>query len=211
MARALTRREINLVAGLALAAGAWMWTSWGDEEPQAAAAAKQPGGGKPLAMGRVPVVHMDQLDKTVVAYDSRGRDLFKYSTRPPSWAEVRRMKAEAEAARKAQLAAEEAARLLAEQKAREDAERAAYLAKNPPKPPPPQPPPVNFRYIGFVGPPKDRVAAFDFNNETFVAKAGDIVRKDYRIDEIRYESVLISFVNPQFKGQTRELPLSRGK
>jgi hypothetical protein len=82
---------------------------------------------------------------------------------------------------------------------------------HPPPPPVPQPPPVTFRYIGFVGPPKDRVAAFDLNNETFVAKAGEVVRKDYRVDEIRYESVLISFVNPQFKGQTRELPLSRGK
>jgi len=211
MARALTRRETLLISGLGLAAAVWMWHSWGTEDPPAVAAAKQAASGKALVIGKAPVVHMEQLEKAVVKYDARGRDLFKYATRPPSWGEVNRMKAEAAAAAKAQREAEERARILAEQRAKEDAERAAYLAAHPPPPPKPQPPAINFRYIGFVGPPKDRVAAFDFNNETFVAKVGEVVRKDYRIDEIRYESVLVSFVNPQFRGQTRELPLTRGK
>jgi len=37
------------------------------------------------------------------------------------------------------------------------------------------------------------------------------VKKEFRVDEIKYESVVISYVNPTFKGQVRELPLMRGK
>ena len=211
MARALTKRERNLLALLALGAGIWMWYSWGGDDAPTVAAKKAESAKNALVMGKVPLVHMEQLDKTEAKYDAHGRDLFKYATRPPSWAEVKRMKAELAAAQKAQREQEEAARKAAEEAAKRAEEARLYALAHPVPPPKPQPPPVNFRYIGFVGPPKDRVAAFDLNNETFVAKAGEVVRKDYRIDEIRYESVLISFVNPEFKGQTRELPLSRGK
>ncbi|HEX4823133.1 MAG TPA: hypothetical protein VFV19_02355 [Candidatus Polarisedimenticolaceae bacterium] len=212
MARALSKRERNLLAALALGAGIWMWYSWGSGDAPAVAAKKEAEKAKSaLVMGKVPLVHMELLDKAETNYDSHGRDLFKYSTRPPSVAEVRRMKAELAAAQKAAALAAEAQRKAAEEAAQRAAAAAIEAKLHPPPPPKPQPPPVTFRYIGFVGPPKDRVAAFDLNNETFVAKAGEVVRKDYRIDEIRYESVLISFVNPEFKGQTRELPLSRGK
>jgi hypothetical protein len=37
------------------------------------------------------------------------------------------------------------------------------------------------------------------------------VQREFRVDEIKYESVVISYVNPKFKGQVRELPLLRGK
>jgi hypothetical protein len=83
-----------------------------------------------------------------------------------------------------------------------------------PRTPPPQPPPpptISFRFLGFVGPPTGRIAAFEENDTTFVATTGEIVKKEFRIDEIKYESVVISYVNPQFKGQVRELPLMRGK
>jgi hypothetical protein len=212
MARSLTRREVLLVTGLSAAAGIWLWHAWGTTEPPAGVTAKKADAGRrDIAFGRVPIVHMEQLERATVTYDASGRDLFKYAARPPSWAEVKRLKAEAAAAAKAQREAEERARLLAEQRAKEEAERQAYLAAHPPPPPKPVPPPIMFQFIGFVGPPDGRIAAFEQNNETFLGKVGDIVKKDYRVDEIRYESVLISFVNPQFKGETREIPLSRGK
>jgi hypothetical protein len=212
MARALSRREILLVTGLGAAAAVWLWYSWSPSEPPAAVAAKKAEAARrDLVFGRVPIVHMEQLDRAVVKYDASGRDLFKFATRPPSWAEVKRLKAEAAAAAKAQREAEERARLLAEQKAKEDAERQAYLAAHPPPPPKPVPPPVMFQFIGFVGPPDGRIAAFELNNELILAKTGDVVKKDFRLEEIRYESVLISFVDARFKGETRELPLSRGK
>jgi hypothetical protein len=210
MARALTRREQLWIAGLGAAAALWLWHSWGTPGPPAAEAKRVEASRKEVSFGRVPVVHMDQLEKAVVKYDASGRDLFKYATRPPSWAEVKRMRAEAAAAAKAQREAEERARIAAELKAKQDAERMAYLAAHPPPPPKPQPPPIMFQFIGFVGPPDGRIAALTQNNETILARAGEVVLKDYRVDEIRYESVLISFVNPIFKGETRELPLSRG-
>jgi hypothetical protein len=212
MARPLSRREVYLVSGLGVAAAIWLWYGWGTSEPPAAVAAKKAEAARrEMVFGRVPLVHMEQLDRAVVKYDATGRDLFKYATRPPSWAEVKRLKAEAAAAAKAQREAEERARLLAEQKAKEDAERQEYLRLHPPPPPKPVPPPVMFQFMGFVGPPDGRIAAFEQNNEIFLAKAGEVVKKDFRLEEIRYESVLISFVDPRFKGETRELPLSRGK
>jgi hypothetical protein len=212
MARGPSRRETLLIAGLGVAVAVWLWRSWGTDTPQAQATAeKRASAKKELAMGTAPVVHMDLLDKAVVKYDQSGRDIFKYGIRPPSWAQVKQMRAAAAAAAKAQKEADERARLAALQAAKEAAERAAYLALHPPPPVPPQPPAISFKFLGFVGPPNGRIAAFEENDTTFVAKAGEIVKKDFRIDEIKYESVVISYVNPTFKGQVRELPLMRGK
>lgn len=212
MATDVSRRQTLLLLGLGLAVAIWLWRSWSGETPQTqAAAARSASGKKDLVLAKVPVVHMDLLDKAVVKYDPGGRDLFKYSTRPPSWGQVKQMRAAAAAAAKAQKIAEEQARLAALERQKQDEERRAYLVAHPVPPPPPQPPAITFKFLGFVGPPADRIAAFEENDQTFVAKTGEVVKKEFRIDEIKYESVIISFVNPQFKGQIREMPLMRGK
>lgn len=212
MARRPSRREGFLIAGLGVALAVWLWRAWGTDAPQAQATAERRADAKrELALGTAPIVHMDLLDRAVVKYDHGGRDLFKYSVRPPSWAQVKQMRAAAAAAAKAQREAEERARLAALQRQKEDAERQAYLAAHPAPPPPPQPPTIAFKFLGFVGPPSGRIAAFEENETTFVAKTGEIVKREFRIDEIKYESVVISYVNPTFKGQVRELPLMRGK
>jgi len=212
MARGPSRREGFLIAGLSAALAVWLWRAWDTEAPAAAAAAaKRADAKKELALGAAPLVHMELLDRAVVKYDQAGRDLFKYSVRPPSWAQVKQMRAAAAAAAKAQREAEEQARLVALQRQKEEAERQVYLAAHPLPPPPPQPPAITFKFLGFVGPPNGRIAAFEENEATFVAKTGEIVKKEFRIDEIKYESVVISYVNPTFKGQVRELPLMRGK
>ena len=212
MARGPSRREGFLIAGLSVALALWLWRAWGTEAPAAAAAAaKRADAKKEFALGTAPLVHMELLDRAVVKYDQAGRDLFKYSVRPPSWAQVKQMRAAAAAAAKAQREAEEQARLGALQRQKEEAERQVYLAAHPVPPPPPQPPAITFKFLGFVGPPNGRIAAFEENEATFVAKTGEIVKKEFRVDEIKYESVVISYVNPTFKGQVRELPLMRGK
>ena len=213
MARSLTRREGLLVAGVALAAAFWLWRSWGttDAPVEAAAAARRAEGKRELTAGKVPVVHMELLDKAVVHYDPAGRDLFKYSLRPPSMAQVKQMKEAAAAAAKAQKEAEERARIAEAQRQKEEEERRVYLVAHPAPPPPPQPPTITFKFLGFVGPPTARIAALEENETTFVARVGEIVKKDFRIDEVKYESVVISFVDPRFKGQVRELPLVSGK
>lgn len=212
MARGPSRREALLIAGLGIALAVWLWRAWGNQPPTAIATAeKRASAKKEVALGVAPVVHMELLDKAVVKYDQSGRDIFKYSVRPPSWAQVKQMRAAAAAAAKAQKEADERARIAALQAQKEAAERAVYVAAHPPPPLPPQPPAISFKFLGFVGPPNGRIAAFEENDQTFVAKAGEIVKKDFRIDEIKYESVVISYVNPTFKGQVRELPLMRGK
>ena len=213
MARKPSRREVLLVGFLGLALAVWLWRAWGTEAPAASAESggKRADAKKDVVLGIAPVVHMELLDKAVVKYDQNGRDLFKYSVRPPSWAQVKQMRAAAAAAAKAQREAEERARLEAIERAKQEAERQAYLAAHPVPPPPPQPPAIAFKFLGFVGPPNGRIAAFEENEQTFVAKTGEIVKKEFRIDEIKYESVVISYVNPTFKGQVRELPLMRGK
>jgi hypothetical protein len=212
MARALSRRELLLAAGVSIAAVVWLWHAWGTEAPhETAAAAKRAEAKRELAMGKTPLVHLDLLDKSVVKYDPAGRDLFKYSVRPPSWKQVKEMRAAAAAAAKAQKEAEERARIAELERQRLEAARQAELALHPLPPPPPQPPAITFKFLGFVGPPTARIAAFEENETTFVAKAGEVVKKEFRIDEIKYESVVISYVNPRFKGQVRELPLMSGK
>ena len=208
MARTPSRRELLLVAGLGAVVLVWLLVSDSEEAPQAVAARKAQ---ERVAFTKAPVVHMDLLDNAVVAYDANGRDVFKYAPRPPSWAQVREMRRQQELARQAALAAAEAARIVAERQAEEDRKRAEILAKNPPKPPPPVPPPITFAFLGYVGPAHDRIAAFEENSQTFVAKTGDIVKSNFKIQEIRYESVIIAYVDPRFKGQSRELALSRGR
>jgi len=212
MARSLTRREGLLVAGAGLAAAIWLWHAWSADAPAAAVASgKRTESKRELAIGKTPVVHMELLDKSVVKYDQDGRDLFKYSVRPPSWKQVKEMRAAAAAAAKAQKEAEEHARIAELERQRLAVLAAEEARLHPPPPPPPQPPAISFKFLGFVGPPTARIAAFEENDTTFVAKAGEVVKKEFRIDEIKYESVVISYVNPRFKGQVRELPLMSGK
>jgi hypothetical protein len=213
MARKLSGRETAFIAGLAILAAAWMWHSWTAEAPEAGGIVKKSEAKGAVALAEAPVVHLDQLDRALVKYDDTGRDLFRYQPRPPSWAEVRRLKAEAEKARQAQIAAEQAVAIRAADQAKRDAEQAAYLAAHPlpPVPPPaPTPPTVTFQFIGYVGPANDRVAAFLQNQDTIVAKTGEVIAKDFKIQEIRYESVILAFTDPRFQGQSRELPLYRG-
>jgi hypothetical protein len=198
-------------SGFGPAAAVWLWRYWDTSDPPATATEKSAQAKKELALGKAPLVHMELLDKDVVKYEQGGRDLFKYSVRPPSWAQVKQMRAAAAAAEKAQREATSRAQLEALQREKAEAERVAYLAAHPAPPQPPPPPTISFRFLGFVGPPTGRIAAFEENDTTFVATTGEIVKKEFRIDEIKYESVVISYVNPQFKGQVRELPLMRGK
>ena len=115
MAAPASRRQTLLLLVLGLAVAVWLW---GTLEGRRAGVQGRSGAirlreARSLAMGAVPVVHMDQLDRAVATYDPSGRDLFKYSTRPPSWNQVKQMRAAAAAAAKAQREAEERARLLA--------------------------------------------------------------------------------------------------
>jgi hypothetical protein len=166
------------------------------------------GGGRLAA--RAPIVPLELLTPAAEEYGHGGRDLFKYSARPPSPAEVEAQRQAELAAQRAREAAErdrqERARVAAEQQA-----RAAELAANAPPPPPPEPTPpgIPFRYIGYLGPPADRIAVLQDGEELLLARRGEPLRGSFKVVEIRYESVVMGYTDPRFEDRTREIPMGR--
>lgn len=210
MARALSGREKRLLGTLAVATTLFVWWQMSEDRPVA-----RPGAGTGQAdaveLEEPPRVRMDLLARQAEAYDGRGRDLFKYAPRPPSPAELRRLRAEAERQRRAEEEARKRAEEAARRQAEEDARRAIELAKNPPPPPKPQPPSITFRYIGNFGPKGQRVVAFDDGKGVFVARVGEVVREQFRVVDVKHNAVVMGYTRPEFQSQVKELPLSGGR
>lgn len=207
MARALSPREVRLavVLGVVLLALVWMRS---DVDLDRVGGAPPP---DPRRAGEqemdAPVVRMDLLN--AAAQDAQGpeRDLFKYTQRPPSAEEIAAARRQARLEEEARRQAEEQARLAREAQARAAAERAA----NPPPPPPPQPPPIPFKYLGYLGPKDKRYAAFEDGQEIVVAQVGDVLRNQFKIVDIQYDSVVIGYTRPEFAGRTQTLNMTRRK
>jgi len=160
-----------------------------------------------LLADTAPVVPMDLLASAVADYDRNGRDLFKYSKRPPTAEELEAERLRREAALRAQQEAAE--------KRRQAAAAQAEAAANRPPPPPPgpqekQPPRIPFQYIGYLGPKNDRIAVFQEGEELLLAKRGEPLQDLFTVVDIRYESVVMGFTDPEFESRTRELPM-KGK
>jgi hypothetical protein len=210
MARSFSGREKNLLAALAVAAvlfAAWRLTRDAPESERPAASETN----FAAVSEESPRVHMDLLAREAALYDGRGRDLFKYAPRPPSPAELRRLRAEAERQRKMEEEARRRAEEEARRRAEEEAQRQAQLALNPPPPPKPQPPPITFKYIGNFGPKESRVVAFEDGKGVFVARVGEVVREQFRVVEIKHNAVVMGYTREDFRSQVKELPLSGGR
>ena len=120
------------------------------------------------------------------------RNLFSFEEDPAVVAERKRVADEAAAK------ANEAAR---------KAEEARRKWQGPPRPPPPpQPPAIPFQFIGYMGPPENRIGVFTGPN-TFLAKNGDVVQTRFKIVSIGYESAEIGFTG---FAQTQRIPLTAG-
>lgn len=210
MARPLNSREKRLLAVLAVAGLAFVWWKLSGDTQQATGSTSEQAHLGALK-DEPPQVHMDLLAREAALYDGKGRDLFKYAPRPPSPAELRRLRAEADAARRAEeerrRAAEEAARKAAEEAVKQQ----AYLAANPPPPPKPQPPVISFKYIGNFGPKESRIVAFEDGKGVFVARVGEVVREQFRVVEIKHNAVVMGYTREEFRSQVKELPLSGGR
>lgn len=209
MARALSSREKRLLAILGLLAIPVLWTLLRDDASERRPEGRRGREDDKVALVDPPRVRLDVLERRADAIDENDRDLFKYSQRPPSARELARLRAEAEAQRRAEeaarLAAEEAARRAAEENAR----RAAELAANPPPPPPPQPPSMAFKYIGYLGPKNARIAVFEEAGDLMLAKIGETVREQFKVVDIKYDSVVMGYKKKEFEGMTKELPMAR--
>jgi hypothetical protein len=200
----VSTREIVLVVIL-LAAGIWyVWylTGRGLDGGAKDAAAGALGA---FEAGDAPRVRIDLLAGLAEPYDQNGRDLFKYSKRPPTAAELEA----------------ERLRLEAERRAREEALRKQREARNqrqqqskprpvtPPKPAGPRPPRISFKYIGYLGPKDDRIAVFEQSGELMLARVGETVQDQFRVKDIDYETVVVGYTDPKFEKLSQTLNQSR--
>lgn len=154
------------------------------------------------------------------SYDPNGRNIFQYGTIPPPPPPVLTA-AEKAAIKKAQEdAAKERERQMELMRKQEEENanarkaeevRQAEIAKNPPPPPPPpkpQPPAITYKFIGYFGPPKAKVAVlYDGTDQIFV-RQGEELPKGIKVLEIGYESIKFGFTDPQFRDESRTLPMS---
>jgi hypothetical protein len=203
--RKVTRRETVLLGGLAAAGLAYLWFATQQGAGMGGGAGRGPAGTSGAPTSDAPVVRLDLLAREAEPYDPSGRDLFKYTDRPPTSEEIARLRAEAAAAKRAQENAEKLAREQAERDRIAAEERARYLAANPPPPPKPQPPPITFRYIGLLGPKEKHLAVFEEGKDIFVAGKGDVVKGQFKVLDFKYESVVLGYTRAEFVNERQEL------
>ena len=70
---------------------------------------------------------------------------------------------------------------------------------------------MDLRYLGYLGPKDDRIAVFEDGTELLVARRGEIVKQQFRVLEVKWETVVMGYVKPEFKGQTREIAMLRAR
>ena len=184
-----------------------------------------PVGAGPSPGGPVPRVNLDvakifpvdwaSMSARRPSYDPNGRNIFTYGaipvpTPPPltpqekEAIEKARQAAEAERLRQEQLAQQAQAAAAAQAQA-----AAAAQANQPPPPPPkPQPPPINYKFIGYVGPSENKIAILHDGSDLIFVRAGEKIGGQFRILEIGYESIKFGYTDPMFKGETTTLPMS---
>ena len=198
----VSKREIAL-ALILVAAGIWyVWylTGSGMAGSEAGAA------GDALAAfdaDDAPRVRMDLLAGVAEPYDQNGRDLFKYSKRPPTAAELEAERRRLEAERLAREAA-----LNKQRKARQN-RQAVQRPAPPPRPSGPRAPRITFKYIGYLGPKDDRIAVFEQGEQLILARVGETVQNQFRVREIEYETVVMGYTDPRFEKLSETLNQSR--
>jgi hypothetical protein len=199
MARNPSRREVRLLVGLGVVVVVWFLMRGGPtfQRGEAAAEADQL-----AAMADAPTVRMDLLEPRDAEFDQAGRDLFKYGKKP--------------------LTAEELARLAAQRRAQEERveqqRKAAEERRAQAQRPPPQParrpagpslPRIDLTYLGYLGPKDDRIAVFEDGDQVVLARTGEVVKDDFRVVEIQYESVVMGYTRPDLENKTQTLKMAR--
>ncbi len=206
-----------LLGALLLTIVVVVWRRLGSEPDPEAVAGRHvaPGRAADLASIKIFPVDWAALGAARPNYDPNGRNIFQFGalpvpTPPPlTEAEKAAIKAAQEAAqRQAAEQAAAAARAQQEVQAQQAAQQQQAQNMPPPTPPRPQPPPINYKFIGYVGPPERKIAVLHDGTDFLFVRKGDIVGKDFRVLEIGYESIKFGFTDPQFRGETQTLPMS---
>jgi hypothetical protein len=148
--------------------------------------------GEDLDLGVPPVVNLDRLAGHVDAFDSDGRNLFQYYTPPPPRVQpVERPPAPPP-------------------RIDPTPPPVVQTVARPSVPLPPAPPPITLTYLGFLGPKDNRIAVFEDGPDLLLARAGEVVKHQFRVLDFGYETVVVGYVDERFRGQTQELPQQAG-
>jgi hypothetical protein len=162
-----------------------------------------------LAGQKLFPVDWDALTATRPAYDPNGRNIFQFGVIPPPPPPELTPAEEAakERDRQQKLMAEQAA--AAQEQARKDAIEIASRPPVPPPPPPkPQPPAIIYKFIGYFGPPDQKIAVLHDGTDMLFVRKGDELPRGVKVLEIGYESIKFGFTDPQFRDESRTLPMS---
>jgi hypothetical protein len=164
-------------------------------------------------------VDWTSLDTARPSYDPNGRNIFQFGVIPPPPPPVLTPQEQAAIRKAQQQAAEERAKqeaLLKQQQeeaarqaqAQQAAQAKAQANLPPPPPPKPQPPPIPYKFIGYIGPVENKVAVLHDGTDLIFVRRGDELPKGIKVLEIGYESIKFGFTDPQFKDESRTLPMS---
>jgi hypothetical protein len=218
VAAPLKKRGKEIVLGVLLVAiVATVWRQFGSDSPAPSPAAgvrrAGPGGrgGADLAALKIVPVDWTALNAARPTYVV-GRNIFQFGSipapTPPPLTEAEKQAIEAARAA-AQKAQEEAARLAAGQAAQQAVEMQAQQQAIASLPPPkPQPPPIAYKFIGYIGPPEQKIAVLHDGTDMIFVHRGDVLAKQFKVLEIGYESIKFGYTDPQFKGESQTLPMS---
>jgi hypothetical protein len=206
------RRKEILLGAILIALAAVLWQQIGGDPAGMLSGGRGGAGGRTdLSTIRIFPVEWAALTAPRPAYDPLGRNIFQFGEIPPPPPPVLTPEEQA-AIKKAQLEAEEERKRQEELMRKQQAEALAKqqeVANLPPPPPPkPQPPPVNYKFIGYVGPSERKIAVLHDGTDMIFARQGDVVGKEFRILEIGYESIKFGFTDPRFKQESQTLPMS---
>jgi hypothetical protein len=151
-------------------------------------------------------------------YDPEGRNIFQFgSLAPPPAPQV--SPAEQAAIDEARKRAEEA-RIAALQRAQaartppppQQQQPAPSPVQQAPPPPPapvrPVPPAINYKFIGYLGPPDNKIAVLHDGNDLLFVSRGDELEEKFKVLEIGYESIKFGFLDPQFRDESKTLPMT---
>ena len=60
---------------------------------------------------------------------------------------------------------------------------------------------MNLRFIGYMGDPKNKIVVFSDgtpNGDLFLARKGEVVRENFVLLDVDFETVTLGYVNPKW-------------
>ena len=217
MSPLLERRKEIVLGVLLVGFAVLLWHELGGPADGGRAVAARPGLASRVDAAGLKLfpVEWSSLSAVRPAYDPAGRNIFQFGVIPPPPPPKLTPQEEA-AIREAQRKAEEERQRQAELlRAQQQAQQQALLqqqqtqANQPPPPPPrPQPPSIPYKFIGYIGPPENKIAVLYDGTDLVFASEGDEIGKGFRVLAIGYESIKFGYTDPRFKGDSQTLPMS---